>query len=334
MTQEVSAFTSDASLTDLPTAITLACQWEVVAAKPGNVHRSADFHDLGLMDFLHSGVAVSNTARRWVPVWCDLDRDAPPTFGRFIYDAIQATRHFTRSNTNLGICLLLGPLAEAWARTSADKQSNPAPTRPTPAQWRARTEALLAKASVEQTRFLYQAIQLAKPGGLGSVPEADVTVGAELRPSDTVAHVMKLAAERDSIAAEFVSNYSLTFEQTVPSLSSLLAGGYGLQWAIVGTYLRLLAGTPDTLIARKVGWERSREISTWARQLVDEFFPLALPDRFDEDAIEACEASLADFDFALRSDGNRLNPGTTADLIVAGLFVAALNEQIPWPVRW
>ena len=34
--------------------------------------------------------------------------------------------------------------------------------------------------------------------------------------------------------------------------------------------------------------------------------------------------SLADFDAMLRRDGNRLNPGTTADLVCATLFAAEL----------
>ncbi|MFC1759755.1 triphosphoribosyl-dephospho-CoA synthase [Planctomycetota bacterium] len=46
---------------------------------------------------------------------------------------------------------------------------------------------------------------------------------------------------------------------------------------------------------------------------------------------ETYNAALADLDFWLRSDGNRRNPGTTADLIAAGLFVALLEELITPP---
>lgn len=324
----------DSFTCDVPTAICLACQWEVVAAKPGNVHRTADFHDIGLIDFLQSGLAVSNTARRWQTTWSAAAGDPQPMFGQFILDAVLATRQLTRSNTNLGICLLLGPLAEVWARQAADLTKSQQARRLTLAQWRSQTQNWVALASVEQTQFIYQAISIAKPGGLGAVPEADVAAASELRATDTVAHVMKLAAERDSIAAEFVSGYALTFEQTVPSLLNLLSSGCGLQWAIVGSYLRLLAANPDTLIARKVGWDRAREISVWARQLAEEFFPSGLQNWEQAHREEACEQSLADLDFALRSDGNRLNPGTTADLIVAGLFVALLSGEISLPVRW
>ena len=36
-------------------------------------------------------------------------------------------------------------------------------------------------------------------------------------------------------------------------------------------------------------------------------------------------AALAEFDASLRQDGNALNPGTTADLVTAVLFVALLE---------
>lgn len=348
------------SFCDLATAMCLACQWEAVAAKPGNVHRSADFVDVGLMDFLHSGVAVGNTAKVWSRVWSDQATETGPSFGRFIFEAVQATRRLTTSNTNLGICLLLGPLAEAWTKefdvedsftrsiaagvgghdhaSPPSEISHSVPTASNVAEvlvkWRTRTKKLIATASMEQTRWIYAAIALAKPGGLGTVEEADVTANTGLRESDTVAHVMQLAVQRDSIASEYISGFELTFERTVPSLQELLSRGCSLQWAIVGTYLRLLAEQPDTLIVRKVGRDRATEISVWAKQLAEEFFSTRSPGVGTPDWLELCEQSLGDLDFALRSDGNRLNPGTTADLIAAGLLVALLSGIIVLPVRW
>ncbi|MBL8891955.1 MAG: triphosphoribosyl-dephospho-CoA synthase [Planctomycetaceae bacterium] len=353
-------------LCDVATAICLACQWEAVAAKPGNVHRSADFADVGLMDFLNSGVAVANVARNWSSLWLDQAKETGPTFGQFVWEAVQATRGFTPSNTNLGICLLLGPLAEAWVKEFGLHHVDEVreATLPTSlagavadvhvasechpndavfmdarvaaglARWRNRVCQLTSAASVEQTRWIYAAIALAKPGGLGTVAAADVMANSKLHDSDTVAHVMQLAVQRDSIASEYVSGFKITFERTVPSLHELLLRGGSMQWAIVGTFLRLMAEHPDTLIARKVGWQRATEVSVWAGQLAEEFFSTRSANLGTTDWIEACEPSLGDLDFALRSDGNRLNPGTTADLIAAGLFVALRSGSIGLPVRW
>jgi triphosphoribosyl-dephospho-CoA synthase len=41
--------------------------------------------------------------------------------------------------------------------------------------------------------------------------------------------------------------------------------------------------------------------------------------------VRAGRVSLADFDASLRTDGNRLNPGTTADLVAATLLAALLS---------
>jgi triphosphoribosyl-dephospho-CoA synthase len=43
--------------------------------------------------------------------------------------------------------------------------------------------------------------------------------------------------------------------------------------------------------------------------------------------VHATEA-LAQFDASLRTDGNALNPGTTADLVTAVLFVALLDGAL------
>ena len=43
---------------------------------------------------------------------------------------------------------------------------------------------------------------------------------------------------------------------------------------------------------------------------------------------DAYERALADFDFWLRADGHRRNPGTTADLIAAGLFVLLREGRV------
>jgi triphosphoribosyl-dephospho-CoA synthase len=43
---------------------------------------------------------------------------------------------------------------------------------------------------------------------------------------------------------------------------------------------------------------------------------------------DAGRAALAAFDASLRTDGNALNPGTTADLVTAVLFVALLEGRL------
>src|SRR5438128_9084707 len=81
--------------------IQLACIWEATARKPGNVHRFRDFADTTYLDFVHSAIAIA-------PV---LGSATERCLGATVLEAIRATRSLTRTNTNLGIVLLLAPLA-------------------------------------------------------------------------------------------------------------------------------------------------------------------------------------------------------------------------------
>src|SRR5438876_739889 len=89
----------------------LACVLEATARKPGNVHRFMDFADTSYLDFLLSAAAIA-------PV---MERAVGRPVGETVLEAIRATRRVTSANTNLGIVLLLAPLAAAsGGRTIAD----------------------------------------------------------------------------------------------------------------------------------------------------------------------------------------------------------------------
>jgi triphosphoribosyl-dephospho-CoA synthase len=121
---------------------------------------------------------------------------------------------------------------------------------------------------------------------------------------------MASAAERDSIAAEYVTDYALTFGTGLPALVAALADGLPVREAIVALHLRLLARAPDTLIARKRGAATAERVSAAARDVL------------------AGRLTVENFDASLREPGNALNPGTTADLVTATLFVALLEGKL------
>src|SRR5580700_8927822 len=79
----------------------IACIWEATACKPGNVCRYADFDNLTYVDLLLSAAAIA-------PV---MDGASGRRIGETVLDAIRATRKVVATNTNLGIVLLLAPLA-------------------------------------------------------------------------------------------------------------------------------------------------------------------------------------------------------------------------------
>src|SRR5690242_978048 len=88
-------------------AVNVACVWEVTARKIGNVHPRADHPGLRYIDLLIAAGAIVDQIGGSL-----LSRlGQPPVFGLRIRNAVAETRHLTGTNANLGIILLLAPLA-------------------------------------------------------------------------------------------------------------------------------------------------------------------------------------------------------------------------------
>lgn len=276
----------------------LACQLEVCAPKPGNVHRAADFPDMGLIDFLASATAIQ-------PIFAQ----APQlSVGQLVRQAVEATQRVTSTNTNLGIVLLLAPLAKVAAGQTLSEGIGP----------------VLASLTADDAADVFYTIRRVSPGGLIPVDgdakiaaEADHDVRSTTAPDDLLA-AMRVAADWDLIAKQYVNGFHEVLHVVLPWLTAPADSLAMLTWAerIVWTQLRVMAEYPDSLIARKCGQAVAREAADRAAGVLESGAP-------DSDAYHAM---LADFDFWLRSDHNRRNPGTTADLIAAALF-AALREQ-------
>jgi triphosphoribosyl-dephospho-CoA synthase len=158
---------------------------------------------------------------------------------------------------------------------------------------------------------VYAAIRLAAPAGLGRAPEQDVTEP----PSVALRPAMALAAGRDAIAREYATGFATTFGIGVPALVRARAAGLAWPDAVVETYLTLLAGAPDTHVARKLGAAAAAEVSRQAAAVRDA----------GGVRTEAGRAAVAAFDAALRDPRNARNPGATADLTAAAIFAALLD---------
>ena len=272
-----------------------ACILEVTARKPGNVHRFQDFEDVTFTDFLLSAAAIA-------PLMDDV---AGRGVGAVVLEGVRRTRGVTTTNTNLGILLLLAPLA--------------AVPRDRPLQDGLRT--VLARLSVDDAKAVYGAIRLARPGGLGRVPEQDIAHA----PTQTLTQVMALAAERDLVARQYANGFAEVFGAGVPALHQALANGWGLEEAIIFCQLRLMTDHPDSLIARKRGTEEAQESARRAAEVLARGWPIT------RDA----HAALQELDAWLRAAGHQRNPGTTADLVTACLFVVLREGTMQLPVdRW
>jgi len=274
----------------------MACLLEASAPKPGNVNRLHDFSDLHFEDLLLSAVAIGPA----------MENAFKYSVGQIISRAIQDTQLLVNTNTNLGIVLLLAPLVKACSfgpggyRISKPEQDNFANIRE-------KLTATLVGLTVEDARLAYAAIRSVHAGGLGKVTQADIRE----EPSITLLKAMALVQENDSIASEYVSRYTITFEIGFPALREALRTGNDLSSAIVQTYLEILSRVPDTLIARKIGKEKAIQVSQWAKDVLEKGGTLT-PEGWK---------AIAELDGELRDANHACNPGTTADLTTATVFL-------------
>ena len=283
-------------------AFTRACELDVAVRKPGNVSVQSAGHGMDAALFLASAKAAAGTL-------C-----APGArVGARIEAAVKATWGVAGCNTNLGILLLCAPLALAAERH---------PRASTTDALRVALTEVLADLDLEDARAAYRAIAQAKPGGLGSAADQDV----HDEPSVDLRAAMALAADRDSIALQYRDGYALVFDTGLAALGPAFDPGAvdrpdepvdpATVAAVQRAYLTLLSAAPDSHIARKRGLPVAqavmRQAQAWHTRA-----------RAGE-ALDADPAFQA-WDAALKADG--INPGTTADLLVAAMMAAALTGR-------
>lgn len=273
-------------------AAQLACLLEVSADKPGNVTPFADFADTRYTDFLASSVLLGQVLRK----------AATRATGTLVLDAVRETKRLIDRNTNLGIALLFAPLAKAALRKGRRSL-------------RSSLHSVLAALTPYDGQRVYEAIRLAAPGGLGDADQFDVSATHGMV---ALLEAMRVAMDRDSIAREYVTDFEITFTIGAPSLERSLQESGDPRPAVIQTYLTLLSRIPDSLIARKCGACEADRISQEAGKI------LAIGGAYTEQG----RRKLQRWNRSMRRDGNRLNPGTTADLTASALFVVALEHGV------
>jgi triphosphoribosyl-dephospho-CoA synthase len=274
-------------------AATLACLYEATAPKPGNVHPHARFDDdLAYADFVASAVVIG-------PI---LDRARENGVGHSVRDAVRATHQTVGTNTNLGTLLLLAPLAAVPADQSLEEG----------------IDGVLQQLDVNDTRLVYEAIRAADAGGLGQTDNADVN--ADPPANLSLVDAMRLAANRDWVARQYVNQFDDVLHNIALSIAGGLVRGLALSDAIVSTHIHQLAEHGDSLIGRKCGPQVATDVRRRAQTVLKAGSP----------GETAYREALAEFDAWLRADGHRRNPGTTADLVAAGLFVLLREGRLHW----
>ncbi|XES76174.1 MAG: triphosphoribosyl-dephospho-CoA synthase [Candidatus Bathyarchaeia archaeon] len=302
----------------------MAILFEVSANKPGNVNFVVGFEGTRVEHFLASAVAASasfeEAAKRGIAIQNGQLQVNQAGMGELMRDCvadIDAWQH--GGNTLLGTVMLFIPLAVAAGMTQIGEKGEFDLK-----QLRANMKLAVESTTAQDAVNLYDAIAIASPSGLNDAPDLDVNDAnskTRLVEEDvSLYQVFKIGAGYDDICYEWVNNFPIAFELAYPYLmEQLYEKKKCLNTAITHTFLKVLSERPDTFISRKVGLEKTLDVSKDAKNVL-ELGGLDTPKGRE---------SILLFDRKLRECGNNYNPGTTADITAATLALGTLSGYRP-----
>ena len=263
---------------------------EVKALKPGNVSTYSAGHGMTAADFVKSAALTT-------PILCNTQM----TVGERILQSVNVTMQEVGCNTNLGMLLLFAPLIRAAEMGIGALREN--------------LQQVLVSLDAQETNNIFQAINKANPGGLGTNDKYDVR---QRPPNISVREAMQQAEARDLIAKQYVTDYADVFSIGLPNIEYFFTKWHNLSLALVACYLEFMSNFPDTHVSRKMGKEVAEQIKVKAGQVNRVFKQVDKP----EGNLEI----LRQFDRALKQ--SRINPGTSADLAAASLLLFRLRQEI------
>jgi len=254
--------------------------------KPGNVDRCHDFSDIGFHHFLTSAVSA-------YPVFHKA-ANGEGSVGSLILEGVEAWQTWNlSSNTHFGSLVLMVPIAIAAGK---------------PGELHRELANILENTCVMDTIDFYSAFEKAK-ARVAEVENFSLNDSnwreAVQSSGKTLLELMNLSSKHDIVAREWSTNYERSF-QLADRLKEQI-GRWGQNDGVVRTFLEALAEVPDSLICAKFGEEVALQVSRRAGEaLLDDTLDKA--HKLDQDLL-----------------AEDINPGSTADLIAASLFISLLR---------
>jgi triphosphoribosyl-dephospho-CoA synthase len=252
------------------------------APKPGNVDRHREYETLRFEHFLAGAVGAGSGLRA---------AEAGGELGAAFGESVEGMRHQRGGNTQFGCLLNLVPLV----RTAADGPLSPDSVR-----------EVCAATTVEDACDFYRAFEYVDVAA-GALPSdidlPDVGLAADAVPTVrerglTLWDVMERSAPIDANAREWVEGFPRSFAAS----EGILDDDGPATERVARTFIRLLAEEPDTLVRTQHGERVAREVQESAADV-----------GADLDAAAALAEEYVERD---------INPGTTADLTAAAVFIA------------
>ena len=275
------------SLDDLKSAYLFSCKKDIELIKPGNVNLLSSHKDTKAQDYLDSAILSSKELF-----------NQNYSLGKRILESVNVTRSQVDVNTNLGIILLCAPVIQSYIDfNNLDLREG--------------VKKTLSTTSIKDTHDLCAAINISSPGGLG---DSDMYDTASY-PNASIKQIMDYSQEYDRISYQYSHNFSDIFDFIIPKLEFLNQRYESLDISLSLLFIEILAKIPDSHISRKFGDKIAKKTSNNAHDL------LKILDR--EHDPDYLAKALNNLDYEYKKKG--INPGTTADLLVASLMIYKIS---------
>ncbi len=271
--------------------------------KPLNVTR---FKNIGNLRFENFLATISHLALPFHYAFRDGYKGEFKIGRRILQSTEIMMKSQSAGNTNLGSILLLVPLitASSYALKRGELSLE---------GLKESIRTVLEKSKAIDSVLICEAILLTNPKWLIKI-ESDFDITKEgwreriLRKDAKPKEIMAIASNFDWIAYEYVNDFKITLEENYPYLRSCLEKE-DLQQSVTRTFLWILSRRKDSHIARKYGEEEAEKLREFVEKRMDK-----------RDIYEIAEE--IEREFAKKG----FKAGTTADLIVACLFLLFLLE--------
>jgi triphosphoribosyl-dephospho-CoA synthase len=237
--------------------------------------------------------------------------------GERIKRAVESCSEWQRGgNTSLGAILLLIPISYAAGMVPSRKALKAQ-------EIRKNLRIVARRTNKVDAVNAYRAISHASPAGMGKVPELDINDKDSLtrirKQNISLFDIFRISSGYDTISSEWVRGFPVTFEIGLPFLVRELHATGDINTAVVDTYLTILSQVPDTLVARKLGIGRAREVSFMAKRVL----------KIGGMKTSRGRKEAEKMDKSLQRTDHRCNPGTTADLTASTLSILLLSGYRP-----
>lgn len=268
----------------------LAMLLEVSATpKPGNIDRDHNYTDTRFEHFLASAVGVYPVLEKAVR--------SRSGVGSLIREAVvESAKWQNGGNTHFGAFILLIPLVMAAGRCEDSKCL------------KAHVVDVVKKTTTEDAIEFYRAFSLAKVK-VKQVDNLDLSDTGSIdkigKQALTLYNLMEISSSYDMIAEEWVNGFQKTFE--CAKSIQIKNKNHCINDAIVLTFMELLSHYKDTFIQTKFDSRKAGEVSLRAKKIMQ------------KGDIDKIRNDIHSFDEELLKEG--VNPGSTADIIISGLFV-------------